>query len=388
VRIAHVTDGYLPRLGGIEVQVDELARRQSAAGHHVAIVTSVAQGSAPARADGLTVLRPSRGLLPGRTGAIRYQQSPQGCAAVRRGRFDVVHVHASIFSPLAFLAAATAARRRIPAVLTLHSMWAYASPLFAGADRLTRWSRWPIAWSAVSDVAAAPLRAMLGGADVAVLPNAVDADDWYVEHVPPPPGTLRVVSVLRLAKRKRPLDLLRMARAARSGLPDSVQLSLEVIGDGPERGRLERYLREHGMTEWARLRGRLSREQIRNRFAEADVFVAPAVLESFGIAALEARSAGLPVVARRDTGAREFVTDGRDGLLAADDAGMVRAIQQLATRPELLAGMAAHNRAVPPAITWDDVLARCDALYASAARLAMREQLPAPHASPALSPLG
>jgi glycosyltransferase involved in cell wall biosynthesis len=388
VRIAHVTDGYLPRLGGIEVQVDELARRQSAAGHDVTIVTSVAHGSDPLPGGGLTVLRPRRGFLPGRTGAIRYQQTPHGCAAVRRGRFDVVHVHASIFSPLGFLVAATAARRRIPAVLTVHSLWAYASPLFAGADRLIGWSRWPIAWSAVSDVAAAPLRAMLGGADVAVLPNAVDVDDWYVEHVPPPPATLRVVSVLRLAKRKRPLDLLRMARAAQDGLPDTVRLSLEVIGDGPERGRLERYLREHRMTGWARLRGRLSREQIRDRFAEADVFVAPAVLESFGIAALEARSAGLPVVARRDTGAREFVADGRDGLLAADDAGMVRAIQLLATRPQLLAAMAAHNRAVPPAITWDDVLARCDDLYASAARLAAQQPVPTPHGSPALTRLG
>jgi glycosyltransferase involved in cell wall biosynthesis len=93
------------------------------------------------------------------------------------------------------------------------------------------------------------------------------------------------------------------------------------------------------------------------------VFLAPAELEAFGIAALEARTAGLAVVARRGTGIAEFVTDGVDGLLVADDAEMTEAVVHLAKDHRLLAGIRAHNRAVRPAFGWDDVLGAALAEY-------------------------
>ena len=79
----------------------------------------------------------------------------------------------------------------------------------------------------------------------------------------------------------------------------------------------------------------LSVDQLRSIYRQADLFVAPAFLESFGIAALEARCAGLPVLAMRGTGITEFVADRREGLLADGDAGMTKALVEIATNTEL-----------------------------------------------------
>jgi glycosyltransferase involved in cell wall biosynthesis len=99
------------------------------------------------------------------------------------------------------------------------------------------------------------------------------------------------------------------------------------------------------------------------------VFVAPANLESFGIAALEARCAGVPVLAKANSGIREFVDDEREGLLAATDGELVSGLVRMCRSPGLRAAMAGHNRSVPPAVTWDDVLARTESVYARAGEL-------------------
>src|SRR5262249_20668801 len=116
MRIVHVTDCYLPRLGGIERQVHDLALHQQATGHDVEIVTSVATDGGPSP---LRVHRP-----PGDTGeGIRYTASRLGAATVRAGSYDLVHVHVSTWSPLAFLAAREAAASGVPVAATVHSVW-------------------------------------------------------------------------------------------------------------------------------------------------------------------------------------------------------------------------------------------------------------------------
>jgi glycosyltransferase involved in cell wall biosynthesis len=126
---------------------------------------------------------------------------------------------------------------------------------------------------------------------------------------------------------------------------------------------MERYLYRHAMDDWVSLPGRLSRPQIREILAGADVYVAPAELESFGLAALEARCVGLPVVAMAQGGVGEFVTHGREGLLVPDRNGLTEALVRLCADDRLRAEMRAHNTSVGPDLGWGDVLARTDALY-------------------------
>jgi glycosyltransferase involved in cell wall biosynthesis len=365
MRIAHVTDFFLPRLGGIEMHVHDLAVRQQAAGHDVEIITTTPSNklSGPADDGELTVHRLSQRLwLPAevRPGILRA-----GRSLLLSGRYDVLHVHAGPASPLAFAAAALA--EQIPTVVTIHSLLSHLEHAFRALDGAAGWSRWPAVWTAVSDVAAEPLRRLVWPAPVHVLPNGIDADRWRVDPHPADPDGVLVVAVMRLAARKRPLQLLRMLRRARLQLPETTGLRAVIAGDGPRRPAMERYLRRHGMTGWVSLPGRLSRSQIRSLFAQGDLFVAPAILESFGIAALEARCAGLPVVARAEGGIGQLITDGREGVLVDSDAAMADAIAALAMNPVRRARIAAHNLATSPPFAWPDVVARTTGMYELAA---------------------
>jgi glycosyltransferase involved in cell wall biosynthesis len=365
MRIVHVSDCYLPRVGGIERQIHDLAVRQQQYGHHVQIVTSVA-GAASVEVDAIAVHRPQP--RPGDDPAtIRYLWSSRGRRHVLDSGADVVHVHASTISPLAFAAAAATARLGIPTVVTVHSLWAYASPVFRWADRAVRWRDWPVTWSAVSSVAAEPLRRVLGpDVPVAVLPNGVDADAWRTPPTAHDANHIVIASVGRLAQRKRPRPLLRILRNARAAIPADIRLEAVLAGDGPLAPSLRRYVARHDMTDWVRLVGAACPEEIRRIHARADVYVAPAILESFGIAALEARCAGLPVVAYRGTGIADFVLDGVEGLLVADDGDMVERIVALATSPATLGRMRLHNATTDPPISWADTIRLSESLYEQA----------------------
>jgi glycosyltransferase involved in cell wall biosynthesis len=365
MRIVHVSDCYFPRVGGIERQIHDLAVRQRRYGHDVQIVTSVA-GASSSGADSIAVHRP-RPRPGGDPATIRYLWSPRGRRHVLDSGADVVHIHASTISPLAFATAAATARLGIPTVVTVHSLWAYASPMFRWADRAVRWRDWPVTWSAVSSVAAEPLRRILGpDVPVAVLPNGVDAAAWRTPPTIHDAKHVVIASVGRLAARKRPRPLLRILRHARAAIPADIQIEAVLAGDGPLAPSLRRYLARHDMTEWVRLVGAACPEEIRRIHARADFYVAPAILESFGIAALEARCAGLPVLAYRGTGIADFVRDGVEGLLVADDDDMVERIVALATSPETLGRMRLHNATTDPSVTWADTIRLSDSLYEQA----------------------
>ncbi|MFD2349479.1 glycosyltransferase [Nonomuraea ferruginea] len=181
------------------------------------------------------------------------------------------------------------------------------------------------------------------------------------------------MAVGRLAPRKQPVGLLRILEKARARVPAAIPLRATVVGDGPARPAMERYLARHGMSGWVSLPGRYSRERIAKVLESADVFVAPAPRESFGIAALEARTAGLPVVARTQSGVADFVEHGTEGLLGRDPGAVAEAVARLCEDRGLRERITRHNRANPPAAgSWPTVLAGFDRAYAEAAEPRLR----------------
>ena len=353
LKVGLVSDCYVPRLGGIEMQVHDLARNLVAAGHDVVVITPT---PGPEVVDGVRVHRMDVPLLP-----FDIPFTPATFRQVRellaREQVDVAHFAGGIASPLAFIGAANAQADGVPSVITTHCLWSYAAPGFALLDKRFHWTQWPVVFSSVSDVAAAPIRKIGGpGLDVEVLPNGIDHAAWKVTPLPRDIDHITLVSVMRLAPRKRPLHLLKMMRQVRDQAPERTRLRLVIVGEGPERSSLEKYLARHDLTDLVDLVGRLTRDEIREQFARSDIFVAPANLESFGIAALEARCAGLPVVAKARTGIREFIANGQEGLLAQSDRDMVDQLLWLIRDPQLRLRIAAHNREVPSRVDWSEVV--------------------------------
>lgn len=375
LRVAHVSDCYLPRTGGIELQVQGLARAQLAIGHQPRVVTATGTRGLPATtADDCTsgavpIHRLVTNLpyeLPV-THRIGKQLRSELVADT-----DVVHVHAGLVSPFAWPALRTAVKAGLPVVVTVHSVWANWSRIFAMADALFCWRKWPVVWTAVSEVAARPLRHALGGrAEVSVLSNGIDIPFWRstereceVRKVRPP-NEVTIISVGRLAVRKRSEALIDILGEVRSRIPAEIQLRAIIVGDGPDRGAIEKIL-VHRKMGWVRCVGWKSHAEIRAYYSLSDIYVAPARLESFGIAALEARTFGLPVVALHDSGISEFVRHGREGLLANDDEGLAAAIARLVSEQELRTTVTNRNMANQPDFGWPTVVARTDDRYQEA----------------------
>ena len=372
VRIAHVSDCYLPRTGGIESQVRALAMAQVAAGDEVRVITATPDHLvSPSRSetldgqeiDGIRVHRVAMRVpfdLP-----IHLRTRAHVAELLTANTVDVVHVHAGVISPFAWGALRATHELRVPTLVTVHSMWGpLARPGFKATYEIGRLSRWGMQVSAVSRTAADSISAAIPGlGKVLVVPNGIDPSDWQIVHSVRDDSELRVVTVMRLAPRKRIIPLLRIISQARR---NDDRIRLTVIGDGPDRSRAEKFARDHGLADAVTFTGRLDGDGIRSVFAVSDVFIQPSVKESFGLAALEARSAGLPVVARAGTGTTQFISDGVEGFITADDAGAAAALVRLARDRDLLDSLSSHNVSTAPSQTWPNVLEQVRIGYAGA----------------------
>jgi glycosyltransferase involved in cell wall biosynthesis len=326
----------------------------------------------PTDVDGLTVHRLGEPLLP-----LDVPFTPRTFkkteTILREGSFDVAHFHGGVVSPFAFGGAFLSQRLRVPTVMTSHCVWNRTQRVFRLLDRAVDWKSWPIVFSGVSDLAASEIRGVVGERHrVLVLPNGIDSHRWRVQPVEHDPGTFTLVSVMRFAPRKRPLPLLRMLAQVRARAPRGIDVRLVLVGEGGQEKQIRHAIDRLGLQGAVDLPGRLDHDAIRTLYSAADVYVAPANLESFGLAALEARCAGLPVVAKAQTGIREFVEHGQEGLLAANDHQFVDQVLLLVRDPELRAKIATFNATAPARCEWPWVVEQTLDAYARAAALVGR----------------
>lgn len=362
MRILHVTDCYRPQVGGIEMFVEELAQRQSAAGHDVTVLTATRDRSGTAPSGPVRVIRtPS--------------PSPWGLPLLPRrdlelSSYDVVHAHLSVASLFSSRVAQAAVACRTPVIATVHSMWTGREGWVRAIGAIAGWHHWPMGWTAVSAAAADSMRGPLRrGTSIGVVHNAVDVDWWRsLEHVHDASRPFTIAAVMRLAGRKRPIPLLDALAALREDLPAGVPLRAVIVGEGPLEDKVRAHVDRLGLGDWVELAGPLSRDRIRELYTVSDAYVAPSYQESFGIAALEARAAGLPVVAMRSGGVGEFVQHGVEGFLCHDDEEMLRALKLLATDRSTTDLVTGHNLAHPPPMDWQMTLDGFEASYAWADR--------------------
>ncbi len=152
-------------------------------------------------------------------------------------------------------------------------------------------------------------------------------------------GPVRLLSVGRLVGDKG-IDVLIAAMKKTSGV------TLRIVGEGPERGVLEKSVRESGLSDRISFLG--ARNDIPQLLVEADALVLPSRREGFGLVAVEARASGVPVVASDLPALRDIVQDGVNGLLVTpDNAGALsQAIKKITEDTELrrrLSAQAPHD---------------------------------------------
>jgi N-acetyl-alpha-D-glucosaminyl L-malate synthase BshA len=166
--------------------------------------------------------------------------------------------------------------------------------------------------------------------EIRVIHNFVDTHRFHrkpidaFRRVIAPNGERILMHASNFRKIKRVQDIVRIFEIVRKEIPSK----LLFVGDGPERSEAESLCRELDIIDDTRFVGK--QEQMEEILAVADLFLLTSEYESFGLAALEAMAAGVPVVSTNAGGLPEIQIQGETGYL--DDVGDIHGMSEHAIR--------------------------------------------------------
>lgn len=377
MNIGVVTHAY-PRYDGdvAGAFLERLMIELTARGHHVHVVAPADEGRAgPEVRHHVPITRVRYGparweTLAYRGTAVAGARSPAGLVAgvtlmwrqaraIRRlwtaERLDLVHANWWVPGGVSAWLAGH------PYIVTLHGMDVVLLEQSATARLVARpvLHRARAVTAVSSDLAERAARA--AGLDrdwIVVQPMPIDTERFSRTSR----GGGGVVTVGRLVPRKR-IDLLLEALALLRA--DGRTLPLTIVGDGPERPRLERRAAELGIAGQVRFLGEAPPARVPEAIGDADVFAFPALGEGFGLVAAEALLCGVPVVAARDGGGVvDIVPDTGAGRLVTPDAPTIaRAIAELVSDPDARRLAAAAGAALRQRLEPAGAAERFEALY-------------------------
>jgi phosphatidylinositol alpha-1,6-mannosyltransferase len=183
-----------------------------------------------------------------------------------------------------------------------------------------------------------------------------------------PAGTPVVVCTARLVRRKGQDALLRAWPRLLARRP---QAALLLVGDGPDRRRLERLAVSLGITDSVVLVGGVDWRDVPAYVDAGDVFAMPCRTrraglepEAWGIASLEAQACGLPVIVGRTGGAPETVTSPRSGQVwGPGDGDLADVLTSWVDRAGT--GLSSRHARVTTSWTWDEAARRLAELWVS-----------------------
>jgi 1,2-diacylglycerol 3-alpha-glucosyltransferase len=325
VKIGMFTDSYRPYTSGVVRSIETTASKLTELGHEVFIFAP----SYPNYEKESRVYRFVSVPTPTYPDfAIALPFSLYLNTTIKRLNLDVIHVHSPF--TMGLLGSRTARRYGIPLVFTYHTMYdeyVHYLPFARGISRkvvlrmsknfCNRCDLVITPTKVVQDIVGAriqtPVDAIPTGIDIS---EFVDLDrSWLRCQYGIPADNKILLHLGRMGKEKNVPFLLNAYQQIIKQRPDT---KLVIAGDGPERTALEAEAQDMGLGGVI-FTGPLSREQVINSYAGADLFIFASTTETQGLVLGEAKAAGLPSVAVKALGAAEMVTDGVDGFLTPLD---------------------------------------------------------------------
>jgi glycosyltransferase involved in cell wall biosynthesis len=322
---------FPPEVGGLESHAYYLCKELVRFGHDVTMLTSRSKPESPAHEimDGVKVVRtwfPGKGTA-GWT-AHTLASIPTFAKLARTA--DVLHAQTFASAPPAMLTK----RRDQPFVLTLHTshfLRMAKKPVWQPVlRRIIKSADWLLAASEeIRDVALS----LYPHPRAEAVTNGVDTDLFRpVKATVPPDGRKRIIVPRRLFEKNGVEYLIRALPLV------NARMSVEalVIGDGPERAKLESLAQSLGVADSVRFLGARPNSEMPGYMSSADVAVFPSLMEATSVAALEAMSCQLPVAASNVGGLPEIV-DEQVGTLfePANPESLADRLVALFERPDL-----------------------------------------------------
>jgi glycosyltransferase involved in cell wall biosynthesis len=355
VRVVQVTAAYQPRIGGVETHVRRIAERLGAVGDAVTVLTHQASGEPAEELIGeVRVLR-----FPLTVGLANYPLSLPLFRYLREhaADFDVVHAHS-----YHTLAGQAAVRTGLPLVFTPHYHGTGHSPLRALLHHAYRPAGARLFAAAAAVICVSAAERDLVAADfpesrgkILVIPNGTDPRPAVPFQRPGGDGQRTIAAVGRLERYKN-LDLV--IRAC-----EPLAASLVIVGDGPDRARLERLAAGTAGRGSVRFTGHVPEQALAALLATADVVTSASDHEAFGLTLADGLAAGARVVASGIHAHREV------GRLAGENAPITFADpRDTAQFSAALAAALRHGRRPPGQLrlpSWPEVTDQTRRLYES-----------------------
>lgn len=376
MRIALLTEVFLPKIDGVVTRTTRHLDQLAALGHEVLIF---APGNPPAEYAGFEVVPiPSRGLKV----YPEVKHGMMGPRAFRRLReFNPEIVHA--VNPIWTAGWSTlVAARRYPIIASFHTdVPEYCLKL--GIPWVKPIAEWGLRTfhgrAELNLVTSGPMMdkaAEYGIDNVRLWPKAVDTQrfspaartrEMRSALTGGHPDDPLVIFVGRISAEKSVERCVPIVEEVRRRVPNA---RLALVGEGPLYDELRAT-----PPEWATYTGYLSGADLHAAYASGDVLLFPSTTETLGFAALEAFASGVPVVAANAGGLPFVVGDGDTGVLVdpeAPDTAWADPIERILTRPELRERMSAAGRTEAERWTWrastETVLGYYDEVIRSARR--------------------
>ncbi|HEX2167180.1 MAG TPA: glycosyltransferase family 4 protein [Longimicrobiales bacterium] len=344
VRILQQCIYFPPEVGGLESHAYYLCRELARMGHHVTMVTSLSQPGLRER-ENLGGVEVVRKWFP-------RNRTPAGWAAHTIGtvpHYMSLAKHADILHAQTFASAIPGMRAKrkygVPLVITLHTSHflklAQKRAWRPVLRRIVRSADWLLAASEeIRDVALdlyphSRAEALTNGVDTelfAPIQDGSERDRQRDRQGDRQPDLPRVIVPRRLFEKNGVEYFIRALPLIRR----EMEIDAVLVGDGPERERLERLAAELDVSDMVTFMGRRSNDEMPALLADADVAVLPSLMEATSVAALEAMSCAVPVAASRVGGLPEIVDESVGTLFEpADPMSLAAALVALLRRPDL-----------------------------------------------------
>ena len=340
MKIIHVCKVWYPRITGVTVHVDSLARKMTFAGHRVCVVTYDLTGELT---GSMGIFREERAMYT----VIRVRPGSRALLrdTIRKEKPDVIHAH-GIWEHVwpAFLAARAVHAKFF---ITAHGTWQflYDTPGFEKKSRQlkyriyyhTLWRYMVVNATAMIALNTIENRAHngLGASRVYRIPNGVDCHEFR-----PGAGTtafsercLPEFFVLFAGAVQEQKGIFTLTEALAQLKAKDVGVPVVVAGEGP----CEKNVRQRALQENLPMifTGRVDRSQMPYLMAKAGLFILPSVHEPFATVYLEAMAGGTPCVGTRTGGTPEIIDHGTNGFLIPprDSHALARILERFINDP-------------------------------------------------------
>ncbi len=189
---------------------------------------------------------------------------------------------------------------------------------------------------------------------VTVIPNGVDLTAFQPGPPIPENGPLKIICVARLIERKGQPYLIEAVRGLRE---EGLDVSVELVGTGDSLSAYRALAQRLGVEQCINFVGYVPREAIPRYYSAAHVFVLPSYFEGMALAAVEALSAGLPLVVTRTGGTDDLVEEGVNGFTFnwADVEALTAHLRRLAMDRALARQMGATSRTRAARFGWEAI---------------------------------